>query len=192
MMHPQINIINLPNRQDRRSSILEELRQQKITNFKIWEGIVDGSSAATKISQAHKQIVRNARENNFPSVIIAEDDIHFTAPGAFRFFCEHLPAEYDIYLGAISHGNIEENNRVVDFSGLLLYQVHRRFYDTFISMPEQEYIDRALRGKGIYIVCPSFVVIEHNGKSDNTGKTGDNSIYYAGRPLFGLPPISFE
>jgi hypothetical protein len=116
MIYPELNIINLPQRSDRRVSILRELQQQGITDFRIWDGIPDPVNPPAGISQAHKQIVHHARENKWPSVTIAEDDIQFTAPGAFEYYCEQRPEEYDIYLGVISWGKRAANNRVVNFS----------------------------------------------------------------------------
>ena len=92
-------------------------------------------------------------------MIIAEDDIQFAAPGAFQYLKEQQPVEYDIYLGSISYGRIGNDNRVIDFSGLLLYQVHSRFYDCFLSIQSQNHLDRSLNGKGVFFVCPQFVAI---------------------------------
>jgi hypothetical protein len=47
--------------------------------------------------------------------MIAEDDIEFTAPDAFKYFCDHRPNVYDLYLGAISYGKINAENHVNDF-----------------------------------------------------------------------------
>jgi len=126
------------------------------------------------------------------SVIIAEDDIYFTVPGAFIYFCENQPLEFDLYLGAISYGKITGNLTVSNFSGLLFYQVHERFYDRFLAIPADQYLDRALRGKGLYKVCPAFVVLENNGIRDNFGKQIDNRIFYRDRKLFGREPIKFQ
>lgn len=75
---------------------------------------------------------------------------------------------------------------------MLLYQVHERFYDLFLSMPESEHLDRVLRGRGLYVVCQQFVVIEKNGFSDNSNRVEDPSMLFANRPLFGRSPIHFE
>ena len=122
-------------------------------------------------------------------MIIAEDDIQFAAPGAFQYLKEQQPVEYGIYLGSISYGRIGNDNRVIDFSGLLLYQVHSRFYDCFLSIQSQNHLDRSLNGKGVFFVCPQFVAIEYEGYSDNFGKVVNNSICYFDKPLFGRTPI---
>jgi len=190
--HPEINIIHLPHRLDREQSIMRELNEQGICRFKIWGGFLNNQDPASGISQSHKQIVRDAKNRKLTSVIIAEDDIYFTAQGAFNYFCENQPLEYDLYLGAISYGKITENQTVSDFSGLLFYQVHEKFYDTFLDMSPGQHLDRALRGKGLYKVCPAFVVLESSGLSDNSGKQSDNRVYYKDRPLFGSEPIKTQ
>ncbi len=190
MQHPVLHIINLPYRSDRKECILDELKKQEITTFRFWEGIINIQYRAAGIAQAHKQIVQYAKNEHLPFITIAEDDIRFTASGAFEYYCANRPDEYDLYLGAVSYGKISDDNKVEDFSGLLLYTIHARFYDTFLSIPEQGHIDRCLKHKGLYKVCPLFVVIEENGYSDNSGRDEDNSIYYADRPLYGRSPAA--
>ncbi|HET7118429.1 MAG TPA: hypothetical protein VFI29_18175 [Hanamia sp.] len=191
-LFPEINIIHLPHRIDRKQSIIRELSEQGISRFKFWQGFLNSRDPAFGISESHKQIVQDAKNRKLATVIIAEDDIYFTAPGAFNYFCENQPLDYDLYLGAISYGKINSNQIVSNFSGLLLYQVHERFYDKFLDMPPDQHLDRALRGKGLYEVCPAFVVVENNSLSDNSGKEIDNRIYYKDRPLFGREPIKFQ
>lgn len=184
-----LNIINLQHREDRKQAILAQLKEQNITNYKFWPGIID-SCVQSGISRAHKQIVKHAKENSFPYVFIAEDDIAFTDKRAFDFFTNNIPESFDIYLGAISFGNISPSNTVSDFSGLLLYCIHSNFYETFLSTDETENIDRALRGKGLFKVAPFFVVTETAGFSDNHKKIIDNKKCFGGRVLFKNQPYN--
>lgn len=169
-----------------------EMRHQQIERFRFWNGVIDQVDKRRGIAQAHKQIVQYARNIELPFVMIAEDDIVFTAPGAFSYYCQHRPEEYDLCLGAISYGKIDRFNCVSDFSGLLLYTIHNRFYDQFLSLPETGHIDRGCRNIGLYKVCPAFVVIERDGYSDKTEREEENAAYYAERLLFGRPSISSE
>ena len=77
-----LNIIHLSHREDRLKLINNQLITQNITNYRFWEGIVDSENAAKGIAKAHKQIVLWARQENLRSVMIAEDDVKFTAKGA--------------------------------------------------------------------------------------------------------------
>lgn len=180
----ELNVIHLPHRVDRYETLKRELEEQKISSYKLWEGIVDANLTTKGISLAHKQIVRHARNKNLTEVLIAEDDIHFTAPRAFEFYLANKPEEFDIYLGGILQGNIENGNIVADFSGLTLYTIHHRFYDTFLSLPENKHIDRALRHQGKYVVCSPFVVTQHNGFSDNQKKHCEYDTFFHNRHLF--------
>lgn len=99
--------------------------------------------------------------------MIAEDDIKFTARGAFDYFIKNEPQEYDLYLGGIIYGNINSDNTVCDFAGTHFYKIKQKFYDTFLSIPEGKDIDRLLANKGKFIVCNPFVAIQNNGFSDN-------------------------
>lgn len=72
-----------------------------------------------------------------------------------------------MYLGGIYYGRIKDDNSVSDFAGTMLYKIHQKFYDTFLSINEEIDIDRALAGKGRFIVCNPFVAIQHEGFSDN-------------------------
>jgi hypothetical protein len=118
-------------------------------------------------------------------VLIAEDDVKFTAPYAFDYFLLQKPKDFDIYLGGISYGQIDSEGVTSDFSGLHLYIIKSRFYDEFLALDETIDIDRTLAGKGKFIVCNPFVAIQHNGYSDNKQRHEDLSLYFKGRKLFG-------
>ena len=60
-----LNIIHLPERIDRGELLQKELYEQRIVDYKIWDGIIDPTCTSRGISQAHKQIIRFAKENNF-------------------------------------------------------------------------------------------------------------------------------
>jgi len=181
----ELHIIHLPHRSDRLTLLNQEFETQNITAYKIWNGIIHPSNPATGISQAHKQIVRYALENGLPEILIGEDDLKFTAPGAFDYYLQQKPTEYDLYLGGISYGQLNSDNTVNDFSGTLLYMVHERFYQTFLSIPEDKNLDRSLKHKGKYIVCDPQPVIEHYGYSDHLKGYFDYSEFFEARNLFG-------
>lgn len=184
MFIPQLNIIHLPERLDRAELIKNELIEQGITNYKIWDGIKDSSLVCRGISKAHKQIVQFAKENNFSEVLIGEDDLHFTSKGAFCYFIDNKPDDFDIFLGGIYYGRLMKDSIVIDFSGLTLYIINKRFYKKFLSMNETEHLDRALRNSGKFIVCNPMVVIQHNGFSDNLKKDINYESFLKDRLLF--------
>ncbi|MBS1520577.1 MAG: hypothetical protein JST50_06245 [Bacteroidetes bacterium] len=178
------NIIHLSHRRDRLDLLKGELQNQNIFEYKMWDGIIDPTIPARGISQAHKQIVKYARKEKMSEILIVEDDIHFTAEGAFQFFINNKPPDYDIFLGSIYEGNIRKDNTVDDFSGLTIYIINERFYDIFISAPENVNLDRALYNKGKFVVCNPFIAIQHNGFSDNLKRFCNYEECLNGRTLY--------
>lgn len=181
----ELNIIHLPTRKDRWTSLTMELAEQNIKDYKIWNGIIDATLTHRGISQAHKQVIRYAQDRNLPEVLVGEDDLRFTAKGAFQYFLANKPNDFDLYLGGIYHGNIEKNKTVDDFSGLTMYIVHRKFYKKFLSLPETLDIDRSLKDTGRFVVCDPFVVTQYNGFSDNCKTYTNDDHFLKGRKLFG-------
>lgn len=178
-----MNIIHLSHRADRLALLTSELAVQDLKAC-IWPGILDPEDPKKGISRAHKQVVAWAKKQQLSSIIIAEDDIRFTAPGAFDHFIKTMPADFDLYLGGIYYGKIKPDNTVEDFAGTMLYIIHERFYDTFLSVDEREHIDRGLAGKGRFVVCNPFAALQHNGYSDNKGCYMNYDIYLEDRQLF--------
>lgn len=115
--------------------------------------------------------------------MIAEDDILFSAVGAFKYYINNTPEDFDIYLGGVVYGKIIDNI-VNDFSGLTLYMVNSRFYDAFLALPEKEHLDQALRGKGLFKVCAPMIVKQSAGYSDNTKRYMDYTRFYEDRCFF--------
>lgn len=147
--------------------MIEQVKSQGITAV-IWEGIRK-PSVKESINLAHKEIVKYARLAEWESVTIGEDDIVFTKPYSWDYYVVHEPKDYDLYLGMIYLGDIIDG-QVKDFTGLTLYTVAQRFYDTFLDTPDDDHIDRLLANLGTYKVCDPFVVKQLNGWSSNTGK----------------------
>jgi len=165
----KLNII-IGKRKQRLSKLMEELDRQGITDFEFWDAIYLNSVKAG-INAAHKQIVEYAKLAEWNEVCIAEDDLQFTNGKSWEYFLAHKPKDFDIYLSMIYLGQPDENNEVKEFTGMTMYVVHSRFYDTFLSVDPSEHIDRALSEiGGKYVVCSPFVAKQYNGFSSNTGK----------------------
>lgn len=169
-----LNIIHLPEREDRYATLMKELEEQKITDFKIWEG-VRSSFPFLGIKRAHQNIVRDAKLNSLPYVIVCEDDVKFFDKGAYEYFLAQMPPldSFDIYLaGIMLSGELNPDNSVKDgyFTGFTLYIMSAKFYDTFLSIRGAGNIDAMLRGLGRYVVCDPMIVSQHGGYSDNNLK----------------------
>lgn len=172
------------NREERLPRLLKELQTQGITDYELWDGIYLPHSIKASINAAHKQIVEYARLAEWDEVGIAEDDIKFTHPKSWEFFLNNKPNDFDIYLSMIYSGEIDENNQVRKFTGMTMYAVSSRFYDAFLSVPDDDHIDQLLAGKGKFIVCNPFVAVQYDGFSSNTGKNEVYGTLLQGRNIF--------
>lgn len=188
-MIPVLNIIHLPKELFPTSSdlYLESIRREQ--NFKaqafqakitygIWDGQIVKGLPHTGISRSHKQIIQHAKDNQLDLCFIAEDDFKLTSPGSWQYFTDNIPDDFDLYMAGISGGLIDEKTHTVDkFTGLFLYAISARFYDVFLSAPEDFNIDcwlsrtgipeieNKLGRKPIYKVCYPIASITNNGVS---------------------------
>ncbi|HMJ70916.1 MAG TPA: hypothetical protein VK508_18575 [Cyclobacteriaceae bacterium] len=183
-MDNEVHVIHLKHRHDRMSHISEQLTSQGINNYRFWEGVIDSQKSSRGIAQAHQQIILWARIEGKDEIIVAEDDLTFTGPGAFRHFIDCEPPHYDLYLGGISYGKIKSDNTVDDFAGTHLYKVKRHFFDTFLSLTGEKDVDRDLARRGKFIVCNPMVAIQCDGYSDNTHTNRINGPYFKNRVLW--------
>ena len=108
----------------------------------------------------------------------------FTAPGAFRYYLQNKPQDFDLYLGGITFGQIMPDNSVSDFSGFHLYTINQKFYETFLSQDGVTDIDRSLNGKAMFIVCNPMIAIQRNGYGDNRRQQMNYSIYFKDHSLY--------
>lgn len=183
-----LNIIHKPERTDRYAKLMNELSNQNISDYRFWDGI-HAETVQKGVNLAHKQIVRYAKEMQLSKVLISEDDLKFTDNGAFEYYLNNEPNNYDLYLASIFLGKIV-NGIAERFTALTLYMVAERFYDTFLSTPDHLHIDHALAGLGRYVVCEPFICTQHNGHSDNTGKYQNYDILFENRKLYKYNYIS--
>lgn len=176
------NIIHMSDKPKRLEILMKELKEQEITDYRLWEGI-HAKTVEKGINLAHKQIVRYAKENELDKVLIFEDDIQFTDRGAFKYFIDHEPLDYDLYLGGIFLGTIRDNV-VKSFTAPTCYMVHKEFYEKYLATDNDSHIDHALSGIGKYIVCEPFICRQHNGISGNTGKYENYDFIFETRKMF--------
>lgn len=153
---------------------VEKIGLSLFFDCELWEGVHDTTSVVKSINLSHKQIVQDAKENYYPEVVILEDDFKATHSNSLKYYLDNKPKDFDIYLGGIYVGDIQPDNTVHTFSALHFYTIHERFYDAFLSLPDNEHIDRLLGGLGKYVVCNPMPFIQHNGIfSSNSQKIED-------------------
>lgn len=180
-----IHCIHDPVRTDRMKLLENEITVQGL-NVQFWPAIKDPVMGFRGISRAHKQIIRYAMLCDFDEVRIMEDDCYFFAAGAFDYYMAQKPADFDLYLGNVFSGLMPDGT-APDFCGLSLYTCHSRFYRTFLSMPEDNHLDRALslKARGRYVVCDPMVCSQQDGWSDNKKAFGSYGHYLKNYRLFG-------
>lgn len=182
----QLNVIHNILRRERFQTLLDERDTQGL-DLVLWPAIMDAQRPFVGICRAHKQIVRWAKQTGLREVCIGEDDLKFLAPGAWWYFLDQKPKDFDIYLGGVFHGHIAPDNSITDWCGMTLYIVRERFYDTFLNLNEANNLDRELANKGRYLVCDRMVCSQHPGYSDHKAQYVDDYDHYLeGRNLYSI------
>jgi len=190
MTIPTLNILHLVERTDRRNFLLKQMFEYKIP-FKIWYGFKVEGKPFKAISKSHKQIVQFAKNSGMETVTVGEDDIQFTSPKSWKHYIDNMPEDFDIYLGSVSGGVVDEAaGTVAVWSGMILYTVNQRFYDVFLKSDEEKNIDRWLSGTGleeierllgrppVYKICYPIVATCVDGFSDNSKKEVSHDQYF--------------
>lgn len=172
--------------QVRYERMVEQLGSQGITDYKFHPGFFDRVNTKKAIHQGHKAIVLNAKEQGLQRVIIAEDDIIFTSSNSWTYFISEIPDSYDLFFGLIYVGEIDAGDRVLNgMSGAMsLYAIHERYYDTFLSQPDDNHVDRKhgeLAHKHEFYCCSPMIVKQRGGYSFNLKKENFYSVYEEGK-----------
>lgn len=191
--HNIINVISLEHRELRLQQFHEQSMEQGF-GYRVWPGIVVRGNNKQGINLAHRQIVQYAKDNNLPYVCIAEDDCRFFAPGAWKYFLEKKPDDFDIYFSMYYACDTMVKDRIMDvFSGMTMYIVSQRFYDVFLSAPNDCHIDREMLGpiakNYLFMVCDQVVCEQDGSRSDNTQTSMNYRPFLKGRKIFGDIPM---
>lgn len=164
MDYPAINVIFDDRHNNDYGRLLGEFIQQGIAKYKFWDCVVDKDSVVASINRSHKNIVARAKGQGHKKCVIAEQDLEFTCPTAWQYFLKNEPKEYDLYLWG-SYILPLTNHRVCGFQ---LYIISEKFYDTFLSIPENVHIDTYMDElKGDYKFCYPFPALQRVGFSAN-------------------------
>lgn len=184
-----LNIIHLEKRLDRLQNLLEQTNQQNIA-FKIWIGDESTNNPVININLAHKSIVKFAKEQKLPYIRIAEDDLRFTSPNAWKYYLSKMPKVFDLYCGVLYKGNVNDSGRISNglSAGLTLYTIAESFYDTFLQTDNALNLDWALNKLSTiynYYACTPFVVIQNSGYSDHFKRQMNYDAYLLDKKLYG-------
>lgn len=138
----RLNIIHDNRRSERFEPLMNELFVHDI-KFQIWEP-VEAPTVVQSINKSHKKIVQWAKDMKLPMVAIGEDDLCFAAKDGWKYFLNLMPEEFDLYLSC-TYIVPKEQKQLVGFH---CYVVHEKFYDKFLSVPDDVHIDTAISGMG--------------------------------------------
>lgn len=174
-------IINLPNRKDRKESILHEFAGRKEFNLHLFPA-VEHKRGALGLWKSITEIVRDAKERSEEAVLICEDDHHFTSAYDANVFTESVyrAAEYgcDLLLGGIGNFRnlipVDSHLMWVDWSWCTQFMVvYSTAYDTILQSDfneetdvADEFLSRILSNKLVF--SPFISVQKEFGYSDVT------------------------
>ena len=179
-------LINLPERTERLRLAKEELSRFFNPDKQIH--VISGCRKKTSqegIAQAHLDCVSFAKENNWPVVIITEDDLLFTSDNS-RTYADQcfsdVPEDYDILLSGVYHGSLTNSNKqhwakLHNFCALHFYIVNERAYDKILNFDFRLHIDRWMGSHLNCFVTKKFWCIQRNGWSDNVKREVNYDSY---------------
>lgn len=190
-------VLVISGQESRRLSAANEFIKAK--GFPIWMDAVylKNNSPQNGIAAAHKRCVKVAKQQDWPYVIIAEDDVVFSSPDSIKHFVEsmaNLPLDWDIFLGGIYgsktfNHDYENIYRVTDASGFHFYAVNNRFYETFLKVEKNHNIDRWTTsmnyGKANAFCIYPYVAYQANGFSENVGREVDYTFLLKDKQFYG-------
>ncbi len=181
-------VINLPERTERLKQFKQELVYLPCSNLQIVEGIKH-PLPFKGIAQAHLNCISIAKGNEWPYVLIMEDDCVFQGTVETYDYLlnaiKDLPENWEVLLGGIYNGKTEPFNnnwsRVGEFCGLHFYIVNSKAYDKILAWDGTQHIDRWMNLKNQRLKCyvtNKFVATQRPGFSDNQKEhfNGDHII----------------
>lgn len=180
-----VNIIFDSRRQEYYQPLMETLAEQGITDYQIWPCLIL-PEVIPSISASHKMIVRDAKERNLPMCCIWEQDCMIPAKNGWKCFLEQMPPwKWDIWCAGTYGLNRPITGKTDKLNGIHCYIINERFYDTFLSVPEDQHLDVALDGLGLYYLAYPFIALQRPGWSSNSRDFSDKNadllkedIYY--------------
>lgn len=169
MDKPKVNIIYDSRRVEKYEPLIKELERQKIVDYEIYPCVMYPDVVAS-INASHKMIVKEAKEKGLVEVCIGEDDMYFPNENGFEWFLKNKPKVYDLYNAANYIGEKPKGKKgafkAEYMIGFHLYFIHSRYYDTFLSTPNNLHIDSEQKSPLMYY-CYPHPCLQRAGWSSN-------------------------
>jgi hypothetical protein len=150
------------------------------------------STVEMNINFAHKLLVKLALEHGEPEVCILEADVWFPAADGWQYFLQHKPDDFDLYLGGVYGLSALAKARLTPgvvpvhtFAGMHCYIIAAKYYDKFLSVPDDQHIDLAQAGLGKFMVCYPFAALQREGWSANSRKKEDKNVGLKMEDVYG-------
>lgn len=177
-------VIHNPLRTDRFKTLQFEAETQGF-EFELIDAIMH-KNPLQGCRAAQQSVVQLAKEKGLKEVLIMEDDVRFCGPGAFKYFLKKKPKDYHLYNSGASFYLPDRFGNTKEFSGLQAFIVHEKFYDAFLSIPDDpvEHIDYQLRKYSKIITCLPFASIQYPGYSDNVQSERNYNKDFLRYPLY--------
>jgi GR25 family glycosyltransferase involved in LPS biosynthesis len=128
--------INLDSRTDRRQQFEEEAERMKLSIERF--PAIQHSVGGIGCTKSHIEVLKQAREQHLPEVMIFEDDFEFlVSREEFDSILASVPDDYDVVMLSYNLQRSEPYNerfgRVLDVQTTSGYLVSSRFYDTLLA-----------------------------------------------------------
>ena len=148
--------INLEHREDRKNQIEGELKKVGFYNYQRFNAIKN-KKGYLGCSESHLECLKLARSNNYPNIMILEDDFEFIIDkNEFQTILNHLSTiDYDVFI--LSYNTDSSNitdigdkylKRIKETQTASGYIVNKKYYDKLINNFEEGL--RLLRETDIY------------------------------------------
>lgn len=167
-----VHVIYDERRLEKWEPLMQEFKRQGIKEFTVWKPEVR-KTAVESINATHKAIVRWAKENKVKELAIAEDDLMFCGDDGWQYFLNNKPDNFDVYISGSYLIDAPEKwepplVKVSCWVGNHLIIVHEKYYDRFLSVPDNYHIDTAQGGFGDFYLCFPFAALQRPGFSANS------------------------
>lgn len=182
-----VNCLHVFHREDREKLALSQAKEQGFY-MRFWDGEIFPHDRKKGICRGFKKIVQDAKDCGYKYCCIMEDDCRFFGHGAWGYYLEKMPDDFDIYHAMIYVGEIRQNRIIGKFSSMTLFIVHEKFYDFFLSLPDSCHVDLELSlyvDQFKFMVCDKFVCEQDGSKSENNLMTCDYTSLLVGRNIYG-------
>jgi hypothetical protein len=159
-------------RSEKYDALINELFVQGI-DYQLWMP-VEAKTVVESINLSHKAIVKYAKRHGMDRIFIAEDDCFFPAKDGWQHFLRNMPSDFDLYSAATYTDDLHNKNILCGFH---LYCISEKFYDRFLSIPDNVHIDTACNSlNGNFVVCRPFAALQRKGFSANNQMIADYNL----------------